>query len=101
MNYDMKKIIQQEYNDRFEAQSGCCAICGVHQSKLKRRLSIDHCHTILEVRGLLCGSCNTGIGMLKDDPVILRNAAAYIETAHACVFVEARKDNYLHKNKVV
>jgi len=45
----------------------------------KRRFYIDHDHLSGEVRGLLCGACNMGIGQLKDDPALLRAAATYIE----------------------
>jgi len=54
---------------------GSCDICG----SLTRRLYVDHCHATGSVRGLLCTSCNLGLGLFKDRPGILRVAAAYIE----------------------
>ena len=56
------------------AQGGACAVCGE-----KTKLSVDHSHKDGHVRGLLCIKCNTGIGMLKDDPEVLRKAATYLE----------------------
>ncbi len=56
-----------DYNKMFEGQQGCCAICNTHQSKLKRSLAIDHNHLTGEIRGLLCGSCNTALGLFKTD----------------------------------
>lgn len=44
-----------------------------------RNLAVDHCHENGHVRGLLCSSCNTAIGLLRDDPAILRSAIAYLE----------------------
>lgn len=41
-----------------EEQKGCCAICGKHQSKLKSKLHVDHCHVTGKVRQLLCKTCN-------------------------------------------
>lgn len=56
-------------------QGGRCAICG----RIPKRLVVDHDHTDESLRGLLCSVCNTGIGMLQDDVVILRKALAYLE----------------------
>lgn len=63
-------------------QEGRCAICGTHEpSKTgrKRRMSVDHDHTTDKIRGLLCDTCNRGIGLLKDSPNVLRAATAYLE----------------------
>jgi len=69
-----------DYNIMFNNQDGCCAICGRHQSELTRALAIDHNHNTNEVRGLLCGSCNTAIGsLLADDGIkLLQNAIKYV-----------------------
>lgn len=54
-----------------------CDICGVHTDTCKI-LHIDHDHTTGEFRGLLCGNCNVGIGMLKDSSAVLANAIEYL-----------------------
>lgn len=54
-------------------QDNRCAICGASEA-----LTIDHCHATEAVRGLLCGTCNVGIGMLGDDPARLDDAAGYL-----------------------
>jgi hypothetical protein len=36
-------------------------------------------HTTGKVRGLLCNHCNIGIGHMKDNVVLLRNAVKYLE----------------------
>jgi hypothetical protein len=51
-----------EYKELFEAQAGRCAICLVGQEEMKSRLHVDHDHSSGEVRGLLCASCNRGLG---------------------------------------
>lgn len=70
----------EKYNEMHEQQDGKCAICGSagtysHQS----HLAVDHNHETGEVRELLCGTCNNALGLFKDDPALLRKAAAYIE----------------------
>jgi hypothetical protein len=65
-------------------QDDCCAICGAEflfDVGVTYAPNIDHCHVTGRVRGLLCGKCNRGIGMLRDDATLLRNALEYIEAA--------------------
>ena len=70
-------ITGAEYRLRLRKQRGVCAIC---QEKCKTgwRLGVDHCHTSGQVRGLLCGKCNSGLGMFKDDPERLIQAIGYL-----------------------
>ena len=68
----------QDYNSMFEEQEGCCAICNKHQTELSRVLVVDHCHETNEVRGLLCSTCNTGIGLLGDNKQALKKALEYL-----------------------
>ncbi len=51
-----------------------CQLC-----KRGGKICMDHCHDSSTFRGWLCDACNRGIGLLKDDPVLLRAAADYIE----------------------
>lgn len=79
-NYMVKKynISAKEYTLLFKLQEGKCAVCKIHQIKLKKRLSVDHCHITGKVRGLLCPSCNTGLGFFKNDKHNLQNAINYL-----------------------
>ena len=58
-------------------QNGVCAIC---RDALTRPY-VDHDHVTGVLRGLLCVSCNSALGLAKDDPAILRTMADYIEKA--------------------
>ena len=70
----------------FVRQDGNCAICDLPFTP-NNTPRVDHDHKCCPgerscgkcVRGLLCFTCNNGIGSLKDDPAILRAAAAYVE----------------------
>lgn len=72
-------IDMDDYDRMLEAQGGVCAICA-GQCRIKTRLAVDHCHTTNRIRGLLCDDCNNGVGRFKDNPELLRAAAAYLET---------------------
>jgi hypothetical protein len=43
--------------------------------------AIDHCHSSLKVRGLLCHVCNRGLGHFKDNIDLLLNAIKYLNRA--------------------
>ncbi len=76
-------ITQAQYDEILSRQGGGCAICGVTGGMVRcgkvLRLAVDHCHETGQVRGILCNSCNPGLGNFKDNPVLLRRAAAYLE----------------------
>ena len=86
------RMTPAEYASRLAAQGGACAICKRPETKAVRgrvvRMSVDHDHACCHgnrscgkcVRALLCGSCNSVLGLMGDDPARLRAAAAYLET---------------------
>jgi hypothetical protein len=79
---DLKKtygITLADYDAMLEKQDGKCAICRSEETRAFKTLCVDHCHAEGHVRGLLCSSCNSGLGRFKDDPAALRRAAAYLE----------------------
>lgn len=65
----------EEYERRCEAQNNECACCGQ-----RAKLVIDHDHDTGELRGLICSSCNTGIGQLGDSIEGLQRAIDYLRT---------------------
>ena len=85
-NRKYKRFIEKTYNFTFadyqnmlEQQHYKCAICESKISSSRTsRLFIDHCHTSGKVRGLLCSSCNHGLGLFKDSPKLLKKAINYL-----------------------
>jgi len=70
-------LTTEQYTDLVNKQAGKCAICG-EAPKTLRGLHIDHCHSTGKVRGLLCHTCNVGIGALREDPKIFAKALEYL-----------------------
>jgi len=68
------------YNELFNKQNGCCAVCGKHQSELKCSLRVDHNHITGRIRRLLCTNCNIGLGLFRADEgiKILQQALNYV-----------------------
>jgi len=62
----------------WEEQNGKCLICGKTFTK-PSDAHVDHNHETGEIRGLLCGKCNRGIGMFDDNPEIMIKAIEYLE----------------------
>lgn len=77
-------ITKNDYDYLFEKQNGCCAICGTNnpssKSKKHKYFSIDHCHLTGKIRGLLCATCNSAIGLLGDCPKTIAKASLYLSS---------------------
>ena len=71
-------ITLAEYEQMLRDQDNKCAICGNEDEVEGRRLAIDHCHDSGNVRGLLCGKCNRGLGLFYDNQELLGNAISYL-----------------------
>ena len=79
------KLTVEQFSSMHEAQNGICLVCeeqidNIFTGAKGKKTAVDHCHSIGEVRGLLCKICNTGLGGLKDSPELLRKGAEYLET---------------------
>ena len=70
-------ISADEVDDMLIAQGGGCAICGDRPERLAS-MHLDHDHEHQHLRGLLCLSCNQGLGKFRDDPHVLLAAVAYL-----------------------
>jgi hypothetical protein len=70
-------ISTEQYEQLLETRGTRCPICGDKNESP----NIDHCHKTGKVRGLLCGRCNTALGMLRDNPRACLRAAIYLQSA--------------------
>lgn len=69
-----------DYERMLADQDGQCAICDrTDPGHGHIVFVVDHCHETGRIRGLLCRNCNSAIGLLGDDPKMIRRAATYIE----------------------
>lgn len=78
-----------QWEAQLAEQGGRCAVCLTDSPGGHGWWHTDHDHACCAmsrntcgqcVRGILCSACNTAIGLLMDDPVRLRRAAAYLES---------------------
>jgi hypothetical protein len=82
-------LTQQEFDAMLATQGNRCAACRTDDPgnggwRVDRDRACGHrpkrsCKKC--VRGIVCGRCKTGIGNFRDDPEIIRQAAAYIVAA--------------------
>lgn len=77
-----------EYEHLYTAQNQACKICKTpfqlhgHDGTHHLTANVDHCHFSGQVRGLLCTSCNRGLGFFKDNATLLRLAAEYLDASN-------------------
>ncbi len=78
-------ITIEQYESMLESQNGLCKLCGKPEwikanfSEDIRLLSVDHCHDTGRIRGLLCGNCNTAIGILGDTEQSIERVYKYMK----------------------
>jgi hypothetical protein len=70
----------EQYNVQLVKQNGVCAICKTKTpGNGNERFAVDHDHITGSPRGLLCISCNNGLGAFKDNVEYLQAAIHYLE----------------------
>lgn len=68
-----------QYRQMCDRQSGLCCIC----ARPFGRGCIDHDHDTGRVRGILCHTCNVGLGQFQDNPMLLARAIQYLKEPEA------------------
>lgn len=87
---DRNRVYLRRYGITLEAvtamavdQNYECSICDKKCAFLAGNRSnafvVDHCHTTGRIRGLICATCNRGLGLFYDDPELLMRAAKYLD----------------------
>lgn len=77
------KLSVEKYLELGEKQGWICLVCNHRKAEC-----VDHDHFCCPgkvscgkcIRGLLCKQCNSGMGVMQDDPQTLRNGANYIDS---------------------
>jgi hypothetical protein len=104
--WSLYRISAEEYDARREAQGYRCAICATPESEITVgprgrprldgtpnaepfRLVVDRCHDSQRVRGLLCGTCNTGLRGFHDSAELLMAAAGYLRNPEGAPLMPA------------
>jgi hypothetical protein len=75
-NYHLKErydLTEQQVAEMVEAQGGKCAIC-----RRKDAEHVDHDHATGRIRGILCFTCNVGLGNFNDGPHLMTLAHEYL-----------------------
>jgi len=78
-------ISLHEFELMVKKQSNLCAICNSQETLFDKRankirsLVVDHDHRSGKIRGLLCGACNKGLGLFKDNSEIIKKASEYLK----------------------
>ncbi len=68
------------FGECVDRQDGKCAICErVLDLVNHRNTHADHDHETGQLRGVLCGGCNKGLGHFRDSVENLKKAEAYLE----------------------
>ena len=86
-NPEAQKVRNREWAERQRAlkdslatrpRPDACELCG----RTDLRIVWDHCHDSGTWRGWLCDHCNVALGMVDDNPELLRLMADYVEAHH-------------------
>lgn len=67
-------LTTEEFSAMVLEQNNKCKICECEMDTPQ----IDHNHTTGKIRSLLCRSCNTSLGLVKENTKILYNMISYI-----------------------
>lgn len=76
-NYERWGMTLEQFKAVLADQKWACWICWRTFGERLRPV-IDHDHSTGKMRGILCGSCNVALGMVRDDPRVIRRMLKYL-----------------------
>ncbi len=88
------KLSADKYNIMLKEQNYQCDCCKIFFKKnsvnsyKKIKICIDHDHKSGKIRGLLCGKCNSAIGLFGDSINNLQNAINYLKRYNNDCYIE-------------
>lgn len=96
-------LSNEAFSSLLTEQSNRCKICNREFNFLIKSLKphVDHNHSCCSMRktcgkctrGLLCGTCNSAIGLLNDDPDLIQKASEYVRS-YSRPNTNSQKDDY-------
>lgn len=78
----LHRVSAEEIRAMVAEQGGGCAICQEQLPESGLGIHVDHHHESGRNRGVLCGNCNTAIGLLKEEPRRFVAAIQYLVKHH-------------------
>jgi len=72
--HTMEKREQKKKKAISKGTRGHCTICG----NVERKLVQDHEHATGQIRGVICGGCNSMLGFARDDEETLYQGIRYL-----------------------
>lgn len=95
--YDKERAIKkwglalEEYEEMLKKIDGKCPLCKIVLDNSRQgagcRAVVDHCHLTNKLRGIICASCNSALGVFDDRSEVLQRAIDYLkkfETPATC-----------------
>jgi hypothetical protein len=77
-------LTPEDWQTLFTSQGYCCVVCKAPTPGRKTgHWATDHDHVTNAVRGILCCGCNLALGHARDNPLLLRQLADYLERFNA------------------
>ena len=68
----------KEYNERLKNQGDNCPICNNSMTKSYKGPCLDHDHENNKIREFLCHKCNSTLGFVKENPIIIKKLYNYL-----------------------